>query len=71
MKNYQHGPSGERPPDFNYGRGDPPEGLNNSNRMPFTAFWHNRKIWLTCFNSVCQDFLRLNAGEIQLQKMTF
>jgi len=68
MKNYRQGPSGERPPDFNYRRGDPPAGLNNSCRIPCRVFWHNRKIWLTCLNSVCQDFLRQTERDFQMAK---
>lgn len=60
MKNYQHGPSGGSAPYFNYGRGDPPDRINNSNRVPSEAIRYSSKIWLTCYSSVCQNFVPLS-----------
>jgi len=60
MKTYQHGPPGGSAPYYNNGRGDPPTGLINSNKALSNANWHSSKIWLTCYSSVCQNFVLLS-----------
>jgi len=62
MKNYQHGLPGGLPLDLNHGRGDPAGGINFSKGMPCGASGSYCMIWLTCINSVCQDFLFLKEG---------
>jgi len=51
---------------FRSGRGDPPAGLTDSNSASYEAFRLGRDSWLTCQNSVCQDFLFLNEGFLLL-----
>jgi len=62
MKNYINGLPAGLPLAFNYGRGDPSVGINSSEKTPCGVLGRFCMIWLTCRNSVCQDFLFLNVG---------
>ncbi len=61
MKKYQHGPPGQITSFFKNGRGDPYDWINNLFRALLAPIGFYCDVWLTCINSVCQDFLFLNV----------
>ncbi len=61
MKNYQYGPVGQITSFFKNGKGDPYDWINNLFRACDAHFGFESNVWLTCSNSVCQDFLFLNV----------
>lgn len=54
--NNRGGPPVGLPPDFKNQEQDQLADLYYAYRDACGIFWHHRKIWLTCRNSVCQDF---------------
>jgi hypothetical protein len=58
VKTYnRRGPPIGLPPDPKYWKYNQHDGLLCLNSRLCSVFWHHRKIWLTCLNSVCQDFV--------------
>ncbi len=61
MKTYPHGPPGRITSFFKNGREDPYDWINTLFRARVAHSGFEFNVWLTCENSVCQDFLFLNV----------
>lgn len=60
MTTYYHGPPGKLAHTTKNARGDLPGWIDSFGKAPCTVPISRCKLWLTCQNRVCQDFLFLN-----------